>query len=121
MFNNKEVLDTKVEKTKLDELIEKLEQKLEQMDPADKDYETVVANLKRFAELKSYRENAEIENEKKKKQLLHGDEKQIDPNIVLQVGGFLIGTILCIHAEMTGSITTKAFGFIPRIIGLRRA
>lgn len=121
MFKNKERTQEQVlERTKLDELIENLEKKLENMDPTDKDYETVVQNLKRFAELKSYRESAELDNEKKRKQL-DGEIMRIDPNIALQVGGFLIGTILCIHAEMTGTITTKAFSWLPRMIGgLRR-
>lgn len=118
--NNNEQNEEKVEKTKLDELIDGLEKKLEHMDPTDEDYELVVNNLKRFAELKSYRENAELEKQSKKKHLNDAEKKQIDPNVGLQVGGLLVATILCIHAETTGNITTKAFGFIPKLIGIRR-
>lgn len=119
--NNNEQNEEKVEKTKLDELIDCLEKKLEHMDPTDKEYETVIENLKRFAELKAYRENSKLENEAKKRNLNKGDQKQIDPNVGLQVGGLLVATLLCIHAETTGNITTKAFGFIPKLIGIRRA
>lgn len=118
--NNNEQIEEKVEKTKLDDLIDGLEKKLEHMDPTDKDYETVVENLKRFAELKAYRENSKLENEAKRRNLNKSDTKQIDPNVGLQVGGLLVATILCIHAETTGNITTKAFGFIPKLIGIRR-
>lgn len=118
--NNNEQIEEKVEKTKLDDLIDGLEKKLEHMDPTDKDYETVVENLKRFAELKAYRENSKLESEAKRRNLNKGDTKQIDPNVGLQVGGLLVATILCIHAETTGNITTKAFGFIPKLIGIRR-
>ena len=120
MFKSNEQIEEKVEKTKLDDLIDGLEKKLEHMDPTDKENETVVENLKRFAELKAYRENSKLENEAKRRNLNKSDTKQIDPNVGLQVGGLLVATILCIHAETTGNITTKAFGFIPKLIGIRR-
>lgn len=118
--NNEHTKIEKIETTKLDKLIDGLESKLEHMDPSDTEYEIVVDNLKRFAELKSYRENAELDRKAKNRQLVKGEKKQIDPNIALQVFGFLFGTILCIHAETTGNITTKAFSLIPRMMGIRR-
>lgn len=117
---NTEVHSKNGELRNIDELVNDLESKLKTIDPTDPEYEKIIGNIMRLEQLKSYRQNAKLDAKEKKRHLKTHKQK-IDPNVALQVGGFLLGTMMCIHAEMTGNITTKAFGLIPRMIGLRRA
>ena len=123
LFNDEKKIEEvkENEKTALDGLIEHLEKELVYLDPKDKDYQTVVENLGRLLELKKFREVAALEEIEKRQDILKKAERSIDPNILVQVGGFLLATVLCIKAEQVGSITTKAFAFVPRLIGIRRA
>lgn len=115
MMNAKKYETTEHEhKTDLDRDIESLETLLRNLDPKGETYGRVADNLKKLTELRMLRKKESMIDEKADKQSV------IDMNTVVQGAFMLLGMGMCIHAEQIGSITTKAFTFVPRLLGIRR-
>jgi hypothetical protein len=77
--------------------IQRLTEKLKDEDPTNERYAMINNNIKELCEARS-----------------KYDQAAINPNVVLQVAVNLIGLLVILNFEKTGTITSKALSFLGR-------
>lgn len=91
MFNRRD------KKTKLEAQIETVVEQLSSMDPSSKEYNELLGVLERLTKLKD-----------------KGHTKEVPWGTIITCSVALLQTIMILHAERVGIITSKAVGFIMK-------
>ena len=120
MLNENENLGIE-EMERIEKEIKRLNDLLQTLDPEGESYGRVANNLKILVELKTLKKKEKAFDERLAKEKEFEKEKSaIDKNMIIQDLCLILTMGMCMHAEHIGSITTKAFAFLPRFIGNRR-
>lgn len=120
VFRKKEVDDMKHSYTvnertrilleEIDNEIKRLQDTMRYIAPDDESYKLITERLKILIDIK--KELNEIEfNETTKNRI------KVDPNIIFSGATTLLLTLVILKYEKFGNITSKAFGFIPKLLG----
>lgn len=91
MFNRRDT------RTKLETQIDTVEEQLSQLDPSSKDYAELLTVLEKLNKLKD-----------------NGRKKEIPWATIITCSVALLQTVMILHAEQVGIITSKAVGFIMK-------